>query len=266
MMKLAALTAALFISQAAVAPAHAEIQFGVSAQLPGVSINLGLPAQPAMALIPGLPVYYAPHVRANYFFYDGLYWVLHGDDWYFSSWFGGPWYAVDPYDVPDFILRIPVRYFPLRPHYFLGWHPESSPRWGDHWGHDWSHRRRGWDHWDRRHLPAVAPLPEYQRRFPAHRYPDTDRQQRAIRGVNEHYHPREARTREAIERQQRYQQVIPQRRVEPAREPRIGQHTSRRMERREPGLQQRATDRHDKRGQGGHGSRRPDAERRDRGR
>ena len=31
---------------------------------------------PELVVMPGYPVYYAPNVAANYFFYDGLYWVF----------------------------------------------------------------------------------------------------------------------------------------------------------------------------------------------
>ena len=106
-MRFAALFTAVLITQLAPSPAQAEacVSVGVAVQLPGVSVQLGLPEQPALVLVPGMPVYYAPHLRANYFFYDGLYWVLHGDGWYFSSWYGGPLYAASPFDVPGFVLR-----------------------------------------------------------------------------------------------------------------------------------------------------------------
>ncbi len=205
-MRLAALATALLIAHAAPAPAHAEILAGVAVQLPGVSVHLGLPARPDMRLIPGLPVYYAPQVRANYFFYDGLYWVFQADAWYFSTWYGGPWFAASPYDVPAFVLRVPVRYFRSRPVFFRDWSPAAPPRWGDVWGREWRVRRDGWDRWDHRHPPAAAPLPFYQRRFPAPRYPDSDLQRRALRGTHDDHRPLEPMTRRAIERQRQLEQ------------------------------------------------------------
>ena len=41
--------------------------------------------------VPGYPVYYAPDIGGNYFFYDGRYWVYQDDNWYSSSWYNGPW-------------------------------------------------------------------------------------------------------------------------------------------------------------------------------
>ena len=38
-----------------------------------------------LTLIPGSPVYYAPSISSNFFFYDGMYWVYQNDNWYSSS-------------------------------------------------------------------------------------------------------------------------------------------------------------------------------------
>ena len=46
--------------------------------------------------MPGYPVYYAPRINSNYFFYDGMYWVYQRDNWYASSWYNGPWGLVAP--------------------------------------------------------------------------------------------------------------------------------------------------------------------------
>src|SRR5689334_4792901 len=80
-----------------------------------VSIGINVPTYPAMVRVPNYPVYYAPSLRANYFFYDGLYWVFNNGTWYQSPWYNGPWYAVDPFDVPYFLLRVPVRYYSVQP-------------------------------------------------------------------------------------------------------------------------------------------------------
>ena len=58
-----------------------------------VSVHIGihLPVYPQLQRVPGYPVYYAPEVPGNFFFYDGLYWVFEDDIWYYSSWYNGPW-------------------------------------------------------------------------------------------------------------------------------------------------------------------------------
>ena len=73
-----------------------------------VSIGINVPVYPQLVVVPGYPVYYAPRLEANYFFYDGMYWVYQDDNWYSSSWYNGPWWFVGPEVVPLYILRIPV--------------------------------------------------------------------------------------------------------------------------------------------------------------
>lgn len=169
--------------------AVAQVSIGIG--LPGVSIGVNLPVYPEFVRVPGYPVYYAPRLHSNYFFYDGMYWVYQGDNWYASSWYNGPWGLVAPEFVPLFILRIPVRYYRDPPAYFLRWRPDAPPRWGEHWGNDWERHRRGWDKWDHRSAPAPAPLPVYQRRYSGNRYPRVE-QQHELRSQNYRYRPRDA--------------------------------------------------------------------------
>ena len=63
-------------------------------------IDVDLPAYPEMQPVEDLPVYYAPGVESNYFFYDGAYWDYYNDAWYSSPWYNGPWTIVDPVYVP----------------------------------------------------------------------------------------------------------------------------------------------------------------------
>lgn len=176
---------------APLAPARAQVSVGIGIQAPGVSIGIHVPAYPELVPVPGYPVYYAPRLGANYFFYDGLYWVYAGDAWYASSWYDGPWDAVDPYYVPAYVLRVPVRYYRAPPPHFRGWRASAPPRWGHHYGPAWEQRRGGWDRWDRRAVPRPAPLPAYQRQYRGDRYPRAVEQQREIRNTRYRYSPRE---------------------------------------------------------------------------
>ena len=144
-----------------VSPAVAQVNIGIG--LPGINIGVNLPFYPELVPVPGYPVYYAPQLDSNFFFYDGMYWVYQRDEWYASSWYDGPWDYVSRDFVPLYVLRIPVRYYRNPPEYFRGWIASAPPRWGQHWGNDWQQRRRGWDQWDRRAVPAPAPFPAYQR-------------------------------------------------------------------------------------------------------
>jgi hypothetical protein len=169
----------------------ADAQVSVSIGFPVVDIGIHVPTYPNLVVVPGYPVYYDPRASTNYFFYDGLYFVYQGDDWYASSWYNGPWQHVAREQVPLYVLRVPVRYYRRPPAYFRGWHRNAPPRWGERWGRDWEHQRAGWERWDRRAAPRPSPLPSYQRRYSGERYPRALEQQHSIRTTNYRYEPRE---------------------------------------------------------------------------
>jgi hypothetical protein len=177
----------------AAVPATAQVSVAVG--LPTVRIGINLPLYPELVPVPGYPVYYAPDVDSNYFFYDGMYWVYQDDGWYQSSWYNGPWQSVEPEIVPLFVLRVPVRYYRQPPLYFRTWQADAPPHWGDHWGTGWSQRRSGWDRWDRNSAPAPAPLPVYQRQYSGDKYPQAA-QQPILQGKNYRYQPRDSVVRE----------------------------------------------------------------------
>jgi len=160
--------------------AAAGMDLGMGDEVPGESIGIDILAYPELDVVPGYPVYYAPRLQANYFFYDGMYWVYRDDNWYMGSWYDGPWWVVDPMDVPEFILRIPVRYYRQPPIYFRQWMPDGPPHWGEQWGTDWEQQRRGWNRWNQYAVPPPAPLPRYQRHYSGARYPRFMEQQREI--------------------------------------------------------------------------------------
>lgn len=172
-----------------VQPSLADVAVSAAISLPGVQIGINLPAYPRLVPVPGYPVYYAPALAANYFFYDGLYWVYGGDRWYSSDWYAGPWLPVGPESVPLFILRVPVRYYMRPPAYFRAWRAEAPPNWGGHWGPRWEEQHRDWARWDH-HPPPPAPLPVYQREYAGSRYPNREQQQR-IRSDHYRFEPRD---------------------------------------------------------------------------
>jgi hypothetical protein len=167
----------------------AEAQVSIGIGLPNVSIGINLPLYPELAPVPGYPVYYAPQVNANYFFYDGMYWVYQDDNWYASSWYNGPWGFVRPEVVPSYVLRVPVRYYRQPPPYF-----------------------RGWDKGKRGSAPARAPLPSYQRQYSGDRYPRAE-QQHQLRNEQYRYQPRDRAVREHYNQQVRYGSPAPAQRV-----------------------------------------------------
>ena len=192
-------TFVLWMLSCSVTTAAAQVSIGIG--LPNVSIGINLPLFPELVPVPGYPVYYAPRVDANYFFYDGMYWVYQGDNWYASSWYNGPWWLVDPQVVPLFVLRIPVSYYRQPPSYFRGWRTNSPPRWGEHWGRGWEQRHSGWDRWQRGSVPAPAPLPVYQRQYSGDRYPRVEQQQ-TLRSKHYRYQPRDKIVRQHFQQQE----------------------------------------------------------------
>lgn len=184
-------------------------QSNVGVRLPNVSIGINLPTYPELVVVPGYPVYYAPRLNTNFFFYDGMYWIYQDDNWYASTWYNGPWDIVDPELVPVFILRVPVRYYRQPPAYFYGWWPDLAPRWGEHWGRDWEQHRNGWDGWTRGTAPSPAPLPAYQRQYIKDRYPQRVEQQQELQQQNYRYRPHDPIVR------QRYQEQLTPRALTP---------------------------------------------------
>jgi hypothetical protein len=158
----------------AVTPAVAQASGAIG--LPQVQIRHNVPVYPQFVQVPSNPVYYAPQLNANYFFYDGMYWVYERDNWYASDWYNGPWAIVPPRHVPAYILRVPVRYYRSRPHSFQGWSKNAPPRWGQLWGHEWEQQRGDWDHWNHSSVPRPAPLPAYQQLYTGNRYPRVEQQ------------------------------------------------------------------------------------------
>jgi hypothetical protein len=181
-----------------------------------VSVAINVPVYPRLVVVPGYPVYYAPQLDSNYFFYDGLYWVFQDDNWYQSSWYNGPWWIVYPEDVPLFILRVPVRYYRLQPTFFFGWSSVSAPRWGEHWGRNWEQRRDGWDRWDRRAPHTPAPLPAYQRQYSGDRYPHQVEQQHELQKKSYRYEPRDPVVQQHYQKQE--EQRAPALKGNPTRE------------------------------------------------
>lgn len=187
-----------FLAAALMCSAPALAQVSIHIDRPGVSIGINVPVYPALQRVPGYPVYYAPAVRTNYFFYDGLYWVYDDGEWFSSVWFNGPWHRVERVYVPAYLLRVPVRYYRDPPPEFRRWRVDAPPRWHEYWGPDWAARRAGWDRWTASSAPPPAPLPLYQRDFSGARYPAPE-QQAVILVERYRYTPREEVARRLFE-------------------------------------------------------------------
>jgi hypothetical protein len=207
---------ALSLLLCSITPALAQLSINFGG--PGVNIGIDLGGYPTLQRIPGYPVYYAPGVNSNYFFYDGLYWDFDGNNWYASSWYNGPWTLVDPMDVPVFILRVPVRYYRHAPSYFRSWRSDDAPQWGQHWGSSWEQRHSGWNTWNRGSAPAPAPLPTYQKQYSGSRYPQAQ-QQAVIETQNYRYQPHDAVAQRNFEQRRTQAQAAPQQQQQQRQQP-----------------------------------------------
>ena len=187
-----------------------------------VSIGINVPLYPEMEVVPGYPVYYAPRMDANFFFYDGMYWVYQDDNWYQSSWYNGPWWSVEPEFVPLFVLRIPVSYYRQPPTFFFGWQSDAPPRWGDHWGRDWQQHRNGWDQWNRSRVHTPAPLPKYQQQYTGEHYPRKLEQQHELQEKSYRYHPRDPVVRQEAQEHTGQKSPVEQNRSQPVQQQQNG--------------------------------------------
>jgi len=80
-----------------------------------LNVNIGTPpvvvAEPAaVALIPGIGVYFVPDSDPDLFFYAGFWWSPRGDRWYRSRACRGPWVVVERRIVPIEVVRVPKDY------------------------------------------------------------------------------------------------------------------------------------------------------------
>ena len=115
---------ALSLLLCAAGPAVAQVSIGV--YMPGVSIGINMPVYPQLVRVPNYPVYYAPGAQANFFFYDGLYWVYQQDNWYASSWYNGPWRPMSPQMVPAVRAAHPGALLPQSADLFPGLATQST--------------------------------------------------------------------------------------------------------------------------------------------
>jgi len=109
-----------------------------------VDIGINLPGPPVWAVVPGLPVYYAPATPADIFRYGHQYYAFTNGGWYMGNGYNGPWIVVAPQFVPVPLLRVPVRYYHVPPGHWRDWRREEPPHWEHEWGHDWDQHRNGW--------------------------------------------------------------------------------------------------------------------------
>ena len=104
------------------ASAVAMLFLGDSATASDVKINIGLgvppivlTTPPSLVVVPGTPVYYAPDVSANLFFYKGRYYTVANGVWAMAPAYTGPWAVIQIGQVPAPVVAVPVEYYKIPP-------------------------------------------------------------------------------------------------------------------------------------------------------
>ena len=104
------------------AAALAILLSGASARASDVKINIGLgvpsivlTAPPQLVVVPGTPVYYAPDVSANLFFYQGRYYTVANGVWSRAPAYSGPWAVIQIGHLPAPVVAVPVEYYKIPP-------------------------------------------------------------------------------------------------------------------------------------------------------
>jgi hypothetical protein len=108
---------------------HAGINVDINIPLPGLVIA----GPPAMMVVPGSYVYFAPDVKTDLFFYRGYWYHPSRKGWYVSLEYNGPWGSVAVDNVPRVLINIPRDYRRVLPGY------ERMP---------YAMVRRNWRNWE----------------------------------------------------------------------------------------------------------------------
>lgn len=88
----AGVAAAIILAAPAASPAGAGIDINIGINLPLPEVVIASP--PAVVVVPGTYVYFAPDAGVEIFFYQGRWYRPHGDRWYRSGSYNGPWVVV----------------------------------------------------------------------------------------------------------------------------------------------------------------------------
>ena len=89
------------------APASADLNVNIGLGIPVVLPPVYAFPAPAMMVVPGTPVSFAPGLNVDIFFYSGYWWHPYQGHWYRSHGYNGPWAGAQP---PAVIMNMPGNY------------------------------------------------------------------------------------------------------------------------------------------------------------
>lgn len=134
--------------------AGVHVNIGINVPLPALEIS----APPAMMVIPGTYVYYAPDVDADIVFYHNYWYRPYHGRWYCSASYSGPWGFVAANRVPGALLHLPPGYRHMRGAYERIPYGQVRGNW-----RAWERARR-WDGHEMRHEAREMRRDEHQHR------------------------------------------------------------------------------------------------------
>jgi hypothetical protein len=120
--------------------AHAGVDVHIGVGVP-VLPAVVIPAPPAVVMIPNMPVYYAPDVGMDLFFYSGSWYRRHDDHWFRASYYNGPWAYTQPSHVPAVFMHMPAHYNRIPPGHARIPHGQLRK----HWHREQSRHHRDFD-------------------------------------------------------------------------------------------------------------------------
>ena len=112
-MKVPIVAMLIAVGMALPAPARSQVNVNVNIGQPPVVVS-----QPVLVPVQASPVYYAPSYAQDLFFYDGRYYTVRDDQWFYTAHVNTPWVAIAVGKVPQQILAVPVAYYRVPPGHF----------------------------------------------------------------------------------------------------------------------------------------------------
>ena len=115
----------MLIAASLAAPAPAQSQVSVQ-------VNIGQPppvvvAQPVLVPVQASPVYFSPSYGSDLFFYDGRYYTVRDDQWFYATRVNTPWLAIAIGKVPRQVIAVPVAYYKVPPGHLKHTGPRHCP-------------------------------------------------------------------------------------------------------------------------------------------
>jgi hypothetical protein len=107
--------------------------FSIGMRTDNVHLGIRIGEAPRLVVVPGTPVYEAPGLPYNYFYYHGGYYLYRGGTWLWAASYNGPWTVIALEQVPRPILRVPAEHYRERPEH---WKRGGSPPWATAQRHD----------------------------------------------------------------------------------------------------------------------------------